>query len=766
MSGATTRRMRVAGLEQPAAILVDGVGIPHIRANTFRDIFFVQGFNTARDRLFQIDLWRKRGLGLLAADYGPGFVAQDRAARLLLYRGDMEAEYGAYGNARTREICEAFAAGINAYIDLAERDRRLLSPEFEAMGIEPRHWAPEDVLRIRSHALSRNADSEVSRARVAASAGLTVDLARRSLAPEWEVIAPEGLDPGDIPEAVLDVYWLGTTEPDISAERLAAGMDQAWRWAKVDDYDQVHQDAAAQGSNNWVIGPGRTATGRPILASDPLRDHRMPSLRYVVHLSGPGLNVIGATEPPTPGVFIGHDEHVAFGLTICPMDQEDLYVYETHPADPDRYRYGDGWETMTRIEEDIPVRGGSTTKAVLKFTRHGPVLYQDLARGRAYALRTVWAEPGTSAYMGRLAYMDATSAFEFGLAMRHWSAPTVNQICADLNGDIAWFAVGKVPRRPNWDGLLPVAVDGRYEWDGFHPTAALPSAINPERGYIATANEMNLPANYPYRDRRLGFEWSDPARARRINAVLGGQNAHTLLDSLALQCDVTSTVALRLLAMLDGVNTAPARMLRDWNGALDRASGPALLFEVWLTRHLKPALLDRVTDDPIARPLLAPGDNLTLLEMLEQAADRASVLAATLALAWESCVALQGSDPAAWRWGMAHQILFAHPLSRVSDVGRDVGPLPLGGSGSTPLCASYRATDYRITVGASFRMVVDVGDWDNSFVMNAPGQSGDPRSAHYEDLAPRWANGEYVRMPFTTPAVDAATRLRILLDPD
>jgi penicillin amidase len=766
VSEATTRRLRVPGLERPAEILVDTAGIPHIRADTFRDIFFVQGFNSARDRLFQIDLWRKRGLGLLAADYGPGFLAQDRAARLLLYRGDMAAEYAAYGNPRTREICEAFAAGINAYIGLAERDRRLRPPEFEAMAIEPARWAAEDVLRIRSHALSRNVESEVARCRVAARVGLEADLARRSLAPAWTVMAPEGIEPGEIPDAVLDVYWLATTEPDISAERLAAGPDQAWRWTKMDDYDRVHADAGARGSNNWVIGPGRTATGRPILASDPHRDHRMPSLRYVVHLSGPGLNVIGATEPPTPGVFIGHNEHVAFGLTICPMDQEDLYVYETHPADPDRYRYADGWESMTRIEEEIPVRGGAPAKVVLKFTRHGPVLHQDVVRNRAYALRSVWNEPGTSAYMGRLAYMDASSAFEFGMAMRHWSAPTVNQICADLNGDIAWFAVGKVPRRPNWDGLLPVPGDGRYEWNGFHPQAALPSAINPERGYIATANEMNLPAGYPYQDRRVGFEWSDPARSRRIHAVLDRQEAHTLLDSMALQCDVTSVAAARVRAMLAGIQTRPADMLRNWNGVLDRASGAALLYEVWWTRHLKPALLDRVTDDEVARPLLAPGDNVTLLDMLETAPDRASLFETTLDRAWETCLALQGSDPAAWRWGMAHQALFEHPLSRVSEVARDVGPLALGGSGATPMCASYRGSDYRITVGASFRMVVDVGDWDNSFVINAPGQSGDPRSPHYDDLATRWANGEYLRLPFSVPAVDAATRLRITLEPD
>jgi len=765
MTETASQTIRVPGLEQPAEIIVDRWGIPHIRARTFRDIFFVQGFNIARDRLFQIDLWRKRGLGLMAGDYGPGFLAQDRAARLFVYRGDMAAEWAAYGNPQAEAICQAFADGINAYLALAEADPSLLPPEFAAMGITPHRWKAEDVVRVRTHALTRNVDSEVLRARVAARASLATDLARRSLEPAWEATIPAGLDPADIPEEVLDIYWLATVDPDVSPERLAAEMKDAWKWTKVDDFDQVHQDAAAQGSNNWVIGGDRTATGRPILASDPHREYRLPSVRYVVHLTGPGLNVIGATEPPTPGVFIGHNDHVAFGLTIFPMDQEDLYVYETDPANPDRYRYGDGWETMTHLTETVPVRGAPPQEVTLTFTRHGAVVHQDTKRNRAYAVRTVWAEPGTSAYMGRLAYMDATSAFEFGLALKHWHAPTVNQICADLNGDIAWFAVGKTPRRPNWDGLMPVPGDGSHEWNGFHPQAAMPSEINPEKGYFATANEMNLPAGYPYDTRKIGFEWSERSRSTRIHAVLDGQPAHTLADSMALQCDVVSVPAQRIQPLLARIDTAQARMLRDWDCVLGVDSAAASLFEVWWTKHLKPMLLDQVSTDPAVRPLLAPGDNETLLAMLEAMDAPTPMLSETLTRAFTTCVALLGPDPAAWRWGDLHHGYFAHPLSRVTPVGRDVGKLPIGGSGSTPMNTTYRGTDFRLTTGASFRMVVDVGDWDQSRVINTPGQSGDPTSPHYDDMAPLWAQGAYVPLLYTRPAVDAAATLRLALEP-
>ncbi len=765
MTQVASRTFDVPGLQEPADIVVDRWGIPHIRAQTFRDIFFVQGFNIARDRLYQIDLWRKRGLGLMAGDYGPGFLAQDRAARLFVYRGDMAAEWAAYGHPEAEAICQAFADGINAWLTLAEADPSLLPPEFAAMGITPHRWKAEDVVRVRTHALTRNVDSEVLRARVAARASLATDLARRSLEPAWETTIPEGLDPADIPEEVLDVYWLATVDPDISPERLAASVTDAWSWTKVDDFDQVHQDAAAQGSNNWVIGGDRTATGRPILASDPHREYRLPSVRYVVHLHGPGLNVIGATEPPTPGVFIGHNDHVAFGLTIFPMDQEDLYVYETDPANPDRYRYGDGWESMTTLTETIPVRGSTPHEVTLKFTRHGAVVHQDPVRHRAYVVRTVWSEPGTSAYMGRLAYMDATSAFEFGLALKHWHAPTVNQICADLNGDIAWFAVGKTPRRPNWDGLMPVPGDGRYEWNGFHPQAAMPSEINPEKGYFATANEMNLPANYPYDTRKIGFEWSERSRSTRIHAELDKQTSHTLADSMALQCDIVSVPAQRIQTLLAGIGSAQAVMLRDWDCVLAADSAAAALFEIWWTKHLKPMLLDQVSTDPAVRPLLAPGDNETLLAMLESMDAPTPMMAETLTRAFTTCQALLGPDPMQWRWGDLHHGYFAHPLNRVSAAGRDVGKLPIGGSGSTPMNTTYRGTDYRLTTGASFRMVVDVGDWDESRVINTPGQSGDPTSPHYDDLAPLWARGDYVPMVFTRPAVEAAAALRIHLMP-
>jgi penicillin amidase len=346
----------------------------------------------------------------------------------------------------------------------------------------------------------------------------------------------------------------------------------------------------------------------------------------------------------------------------------------------------------------------------------------------------------------------------------------VNQLYADVSGRVAWFAAGKSPIRPNWDGLLPVPGDGRYEWAGFHPFSALPQTIDPASGFVATANEMNLPAGYPSEEIKLGFEWAEHSRSDRIHDVLGGQTrqAHSMSQSMALQTDDYSIPARRLTKLLEGFNTEAAAVLAGWDHKLERQSAPAALHEVWWSKHLKPALLDLLAPDPVARALMVPGDLETLLGVLEQGDRRVPdvrlLLSSTLEAAFADCSARMGADPAQWQWGKLHHGAFPHPLGRVADL-PGVGRLPKGGSGSAVMNAGYRLSDFKVTHGASFRMVVDVGNWDASMTINAPGQSGDPRSPHYADLAPIWADGGYVPMLYSKAAVDGATTLTISLSP-
>src|SRR5258708_4625078 len=264
----------------------------------------------------------------------------------------------------------------------------------------------------------------------------------------------------------------------------------------------------AEGSNNWAISPSHSTTGRAILASDPHRVHDMPSLRYIAHLSAPGLNVIGAAEPSVPGVSLGHNDTIAFGLTIFPVDQEDLYVYELDPADPLRYRYGPGWERFNVTSERLRVRGRKPVTVDLLFSRHGPILHVDRSRNRAYGLRTVWLEPGTAPYYASVDYLAAKDWDRFVGAIARWGSPSANLVYADTKGEIGWVTGGFVPVRPNWDGLMPVPGDGRYEWQGFMAHGHHPREHNPKRGWVGSANQMNLPDSFDRVTHKPGFEWS------------------------------------------------------------------------------------------------------------------------------------------------------------------------------------------------------------------------------------------------------------------
>lgn len=768
----------LSGLDAPAEIVVDRWGIPHIRAGSLRDLFFAQGFNAARDRLWQLDLWRKRGLGLLAADFGPGYLAQDRAARLFAYRGDMAAEWAAYAP-DAKEICTAFTAGINAFIELTEREPDRLPPEFGLVGTRPQLWAPEDVVRVRSHGLTRNALSEVMRAAVLAKADHATDLLRKNIEPPVTPEAAEGIDLSAISVDILDVFKLATAPVTFTPERLNATLADVFAWTKVTDLGDVIRDADFGGSNNWVVQGDLTDTGRPILANDPHRNHALPSLRYIVHLTAPGLDVIGAGEPALPGVSIGHNGAIAFGLTIFGADQEDVYVYETAEGDPDAYRYRDGWERMRLVDESFAVKGAPEQTMTLKFTRHGPVIFEDPDRRLAYAIRSVWSEPGAAAYLASISGMRARNFEDFRQAMRRWGAPSVNQIYADTTGRIAWLPVGYTPLRPNWHGLLPVPGDGRYEWAGFLDPDALPRVVNPPEGFVATANELNLPPDWDHEKAPVGFEWTEASRATRIQEALRAKRPHSVAASCALQTDVVSMPARRLLAVLatvrDRGGTGARALLEGWDARLSADSAPAALFEVWWTKHLKPALLAQAVPDEAVRKLVVPGDVETLLRLIEEPngrlgpnpAARDRLLADTLDEAFRDCTARMGEDPLAWGWGRLHQGYFEHPLSPLSPAGGslNIGPLPTGGSASTPMHAGYRPSDFRVIAGASVRLVIDVGDWDRSRCINAPGQSGDPRSVHYGDLTPLWAAGEYVPLLYSHAALDSAARMRIALSP-
>lgn len=763
----------VPGLKEDVTIRVDRWGVAHIQANNFHDLFFAQGWNAARDRLWQIDIARKRGLGLLARDFGPGYLEQDRAARLFLYRGDMAPEWKAYGP-HAEEICSAFANGINAYIDACDAGSIPLPPEFTLLGHRPDRWKAEDVVRVRTNSLTRNASSELLRSKVMAAAGselgARLDGLRKQLSHGVVSKPVDGFDPAIMTDRVLRDFNLAVSPATFSSDRLAAKLEDAARWTTVSPSGEIIRASFEEGSNNWAISAEKTTTGRPILALDPHRTHVLPSIRYVVHLSAPGLDVIGAGEPMVPGISMGHNGTAAFGLTIFGADQEDIYVYRTREDAPERYAYRDGWEKVTTIAEAIPVKGYPDQMVTLEFTRHGPVMYRDAENNRAFGLRTVWMDAGMAPYMASLSVMKARSYAEYAQALNGWGCPSVNHIYADTTNKIAWKPSGASPIRQNWDGLLPAPGDGRYEWNGYLLPQAGPCEVNPARGFIATANAMNVPDDWAAASPAIGYEWLDSSRHDTLHRELSRETPISLEDCVKLQCSTYSPIAVRALNCLKAMEvtdeTAAWQLLRNWDGNLAADSAPAALFEVWLSKHLGPLVARREGAEPHIIPMLMPFDVPSIVEWLEEAVPAGEVhkdIAQSLDDAWAECVSLMGEKLEEWSWGRVHQLKLSHPLQSLTDEAWSLKALELGGSSSTLNYANYRLNDFSVLAGPSVRMVLDVGEWDNSLFVNNPGQSGLPGSPHYKDLLPRWHEGAHCPLVYSPNAVQAATVHTIML---
>lgn len=730
--GVMQESRQLPGLSAPGEIVIDRAGIPHIYAANARDGFFLQGYAVARDRLWQIDLWRKRGLGRLAASFGPAFVAQDRAARLFLYRGDMAAEWAAYAPG-AKGWTQGFVAGINAFIAEVEAGRAPLPLEFAATATRPERWQADDVVRIRSNALASNLASEVARARALCGGDVKLEPLRRTIEPARPVTIPKGLDPCSIPEKLLDDYALGTGEVRLDGGTLVlAGLDPDNR----------------EGSNNWVIGPGRSATGRPILANDPHRAHSIPNLRYLSHIDTPELQIAGAGEPALPGISFGHNADAAWAITIFAIDQQDLVV------NPKAAK-------LTEVRETIDVKGEAPRDVVLKFSSDGPIIHEDPASGRSFALRATWDRPGASAYFNATWAFQAKGWSDFLVARNHWGAPPLNLMFAGRDGDIGWAPGGFVPVRAAGDGLLPVPAGAAYRWTGLLDARVMPVKHNPPEGWIATANEMNLPAGYAH---LLGLDsWADRSRITRISEVIGAKAKFGITDAMALQNDATSPMARRAVALLaglagrsDGERTALA-LLAGWDGHEGPDSAAAALYEIWARSHLPAAAVKAIV--PAAMQANFGRTNIgALLPVLEAGTlvtpdQRRAILLESLGSAVAEASRLLGPDPGRWRWGALHVADFKPALPIAGrDAERRVGPLPIGGSGSTPM-AMGPAADWHVASGASVRLVMDVGAWDNSMAINTPGQSGDPASPHYRDLFPRWASGNYVPFAWSRPRV-------------
>ena len=785
-----TTTMQMAGLTQPVEILRDHWGINHIYAQNEADLFFAQGYAAAKDRLFQFEVWRRQATGTVAEILGRREAKRDQGARLHQFRGDLDDELARY-HPRGKLIVESYVRGVNAYIGETEKNAALLPMEFRMLGIKPGRWTPAVVIS-RHQALTANAGDEARYVRLIRAIG--VDALRELLYfqggnPRFEL--DPAIDAKTFPNDVMSLYsafraGVQFKPEDVTPEfRGSAPVAAAARDKTAPDPAgpaSLDADARDIGSNNWVVAGSRTFSTRPILANDPHRVVAAPSLRYWVHLVAPGWNVIGGGEPVLPGVSIGHNQHGAWGLTIFGQDAEDLYVYDTNPANPNEYRYRGGWETMRVIADTIPIKGEKPEAVELKYTRHGPVLFEDRANRKAYALRAGWMEPGGAPYLASLRMNQAGSWEEFREACSFSHMPSENMVWVDRLGTIGWQAAGVQPIRRNWSGLLPVPGDGRYEWDGYLPIKALPYEANPSRGFIATANNYLLPDDYPYKD-LLHFEWTDAFRASRITEVLGSGRLFSVAEMTRLQNDDLSVVARALTPLLRDVTltnpaSATARdVLTTWNFVLDKDSIAAGIYEMWQRRML--ANTRAVVVPAAARE--AGGQNLgstkRLIDWLhapdrrfgaDPIAGRDALVARSMDEAVAELTKRLGPDMQGWKYGQEryHHALLKHPLSDVVNAATkaklEVGPLPRGGDGMT--VSATGGADNQGS-GGSLKIIADTDDWDNSVGLNTPGQSGDPDSPHYRDLFKLWAQGRYFPVAYSRKKVDSVTESVLRLTP-
>ncbi|GAB3978552.1 penicillin acylase family protein [Spirosoma terrae] len=780
LSISTAYSQPTPGLQQPVEISKDQWGINHIYAKNEHDLFFAQGYMAAQDRLFQLELWRRQATGTVAELLGPQEVKRDIGTRLFRFRGDLNKELLHY-HPHGPQIVRAFVAGINAYITEILKTPEKLPFEFKVLNTKPQLWTPEVVIS-RHQALAYNVRDELNNGRLVKLIGADKLRELQWFHPQPNVSTTQPAQPdltlrvnGDeLFQPILELYEAFRLPLKFQGRPTKADEDEAYVTPKTTDEINDWFDVEKQyvGSNNWIISGNKSASGYPMLANDPHRAQSTPPLRYWVHLNAPGWNVIGAGEPTLPGVSIGHNDYGAWGLTIFETDNEDLYVYEINPANSNQYRYKGRWESMKTLTEAISVKDGKPVNATLKYTRHGPVVFEDKVHHKAYAVRAGWLDIGNSPYLASLRMNQARNWAEFRQACTYSRLPGENMIWADRTGTIGWQAVGLAPIRKNFTGLVPVPGDGRFEWSGYLPIQQLPNKVNPPEGYVATANNNLTPINFPHRN-AIGWTWSSPSRAHRIEEVLNDGKRKTMTDFMALQADYLSIPARTLVPLLQNLFSPENRTeqavsyLRRWDYKLDPSSVAAAIYVAW-EEQLKRAIYEQNVPQSARAYMKSIPSKRVIDALLIPTPARDSLLLLCMDRAVADLTKRLGSDMDDWSYGQRKNkhITITHPLSDLVDKAMqtkiNLGPVARGGYAET---VNATGPNLNQTHGATFRILVDTEDWDKTLGINSPGQSGNPDSPHYRDLFPIWADNNYFPAYFSKEKVKSVAESTIILKP-
>lgn len=752
----TDGRLALPGLQGELRIERDAFGVPTLRAGSLEDLAYGLGVVHVQDRLWQLETHRRIGAGRLAEAFGPPALETDRFLRTLGVRRAAQAQWDRLPEA-PRALLRAYARGVNAML----REQQVLPPEFLLLGLGREDWDPVDSLAwsiMMAWDLGGNWTTELLRLRLAMR--LPVERIDELLPPY----------PGEPPPRTADYAALFRglgLDPALGQQALSA--------APLSGVEGV-------GSNNWVVAGPRSQTGRPLLANDPHLKLSAPALWYFVRLEAPGLKVAGATMPGLPVVVLGQNEHVAWGFTNTGPDVQDLYLERVDPSDPGRYQTPDGWAAFETARETIRVRGAPPVEVTVRRSRHGPVI-SDAGTGGdvlgtrpGYVLAMRWTalDPDAESASAAWGMMRSRSVAEFVSASRAWVAPMQNMAVADDQGHIALVSPGRVPvRGPEHDlrGLVPApGWEARYDWQGFVPMDETPRTVDPPQGWLASANQRIVPADYPH---HLTHEWALPWRQRRIEQLLAARPQHSLDSFAAMQADEHSLAAGALLPWLrqarsDHPLAAEARRhLQGFDGTMAADRAAPLIHWAW-TRHLgRRIFADEVGEAAFDRHLGGRSFQ-DALERLVAQGDRSGWCDDRRTTATETCgqqaggamtdalAELQarfGDDVAQWRWGDAHQARSEHrPFSRVkllarwfelrAPVGGDTYTVNVSRVGLRPDATTGEL--YLDEHGPSLRALYDLGDRSRSRFMHSTGQSGLVFSKHYRDLLPRWARVEYL----------------------
>ena len=772
--------IQIKGIKDRVTIRRDERGIPYIEAQNDEDLYFGQGYATASDRLWQMDLFRRTARGEIAEMLGAGpnnaAVEQDKLHRTYGFSQTADAEYAAL-SPRSQALLQAYARGVNAYA--SSLDPKSRPPEFQILNYDFRPWIPQDslvVVKIFFEALSDTWRLDLMRQGLAS-------LPAEKRAALMPVTSPiDVLVVGkDVPAKAAPARSTGAVISPLSAGSQKALAHNAAIAADALARVGLYADELAA-SNNWVISGKRTVSGKPLLANDPHLRPTAPSIWYLAHLSSPGLRIAGVTSAGIPGVIIGHNEHIAWGFTNVGPDVQDVYIEKFDPANPKRYQTPSGWQDAEIRREEIKVRKGLASPEQdivtheVTVTRHGPIIFE--GDGKRYALRWTAFDAKRLASDLNYAMNRSRNWDEFKAALQSFTAPTQNIVYADVNGHIGYHACGVVPIRKSGDGSLPY--DGSTdagEWVDYIPIAKLPNVYDPPSGMIVTANQRIVGTDYPY---HLTHSWAQPYRARRIFDLLSEKPKHTTDDFRRIQGDVYSiagtlfareavkTLRPKLTAADDKLR-ASLDAFEKWDGSVKPESAVALLLGQ-MRLAFRSKILTAALGPDLVRNFQWSNFDTTLDRIIkEQPADwlpkeftsYADLLRASYDEARKTLTQQLGADESKWTWGELAKARFPHPLSGAPLIGVQftVPPFPQNGTGS------FIGATVNVGAAVSMRFIADAGDWDKSQMGIALGESGLNKSPHWSDQLADWRAVTPREFPFTSAAVTKATKSMVVLAP-